>query len=374
MMVQPRLTSLAALLVLTSLGADVAGFVDSKRIAVALKDKPRLQAAVRRATIGLFGPSPEAIKIPAEFALPGVTEPQGRLPGRGLALYRRHCQHCHGASGDGDGPTATLIFPRPRDFRRGLFKFTSTRVGAKPTRDDLVRTIRLGLQGTAMPAFDALMTTPELDQTAFYVAWLGARGEVEQKLIDEAVLRDVPDPDPLPAGVVKNVAEVVFRQWKAAPKQVVAPPTAPPPPSRESILRGRDLFLSRNATGNKADCVSCHGPLGRGDGPDFPGREVFDRIIIEGEGVGHLDPKTQQLWLNAHDDWGQPIRMFDLNSGLFKGGRRPIDLYWRIANGINGSKMPAHFLLLEPASIWDLVNFVQALPAEPALLASGAGP
>ena len=29
-------------------------------------------------------------------------------------LYRRHCQHCHGASGDGDGPTSTLIFPRPR--------------------------------------------------------------------------------------------------------------------------------------------------------------------------------------------------------------------------------------------------------------------
>ncbi len=37
--------------------------------------------------------------------------------------------------------------PRPTDFRRGIFKFMSTPYGAKPVRDDLLRTIRDGAKG-----------------------------------------------------------------------------------------------------------------------------------------------------------------------------------------------------------------------------------
>src|SRR5579871_3796418 len=44
----------------------------------------------------------------------------------GRNLYMRHCLHCHGVSGDGDGPTAQYLNPRPRDYRQGVFKFTST--------------------------------------------------------------------------------------------------------------------------------------------------------------------------------------------------------------------------------------------------------
>ena len=73
-------------------------------------------------------------------------------------------------------------------------------------------------------------------------------------------------------------------------------------------------------------------------------------------------------WFASLDDWGQPIRMFDLNLGLFKGGRRPIDLYWRIAKGITGAKMPAHYPTLDADEIWDVVNFVLELPYDPKLL------
>ena len=34
----------------------------------------------------------------------------------------------------------------------------------------------------------------------------------------------------------------------------------------------------------------------------------------------------------------------------------------------NGAKMPAHSQLLKPEQIWDLVNFVLALPYQPDLL------
>ena len=72
----------------------------------------------------------------------------------GYSLYRMHCLHCHGVSGAGDGPTAPFLYPRPRDYRKGLFKFTSTPTGVKPTREDLRKTIKYGLHGTSMPAFE----------------------------------------------------------------------------------------------------------------------------------------------------------------------------------------------------------------------------
>jgi hypothetical protein len=68
------------------------------------------------------------------------------------------------------------------------------------------------------------------------------------------------------------------------------------------------------------------------------------------------------------DDWGHPLRPANLNHGIYKGGRRPIDLYWRIAKGINGAKMPAHNTAIKPEQIWDLVNFVLALPYDRDLL------
>ena len=80
------------------------------------------------------------------------------------------------------------------------------------------------------------------------------------------------------------------------------------------------------------------------------------------------DDKVRDLWKNSLDDWGQPLRPANLNRGVYKGGRRPIDLYWRIAKGINGAKMPAHYPTIEPERIWDLVNFVLELPYEPKLL------
>src|SRR5262245_2338944 len=37
----------------------------------------------------------------------------------GRNLYMQHCIHCHGVTGDGNGPTAKFLNPRPRDYRLG---------------------------------------------------------------------------------------------------------------------------------------------------------------------------------------------------------------------------------------------------------------
>ena len=67
------------------------------------------------------------------------------------------------------------------------------------------------------------------------------------------------------------------------------------------------------------------------------------------------------------------IRPRNLRLGVFRGGRRPLDLYRRIHAGINGTPMPG----VGPATpgakgtlseeeIWQIVDYVQSLPFEPA--------
>jgi hypothetical protein len=42
-------------------------------------------------------------------------------------LYRRHCAHCHGISGDGQGPTAAILNPYPRDYRHAGIRALTAR-------------------------------------------------------------------------------------------------------------------------------------------------------------------------------------------------------------------------------------------------------
>ena len=83
----------------------------------------------------------------------------------------------------------------------------------------------------------------------------------------------------------------------------------------------------------------------------------------------------KDLWRQKLDDWGNPLRPNNLNRGVYRGGRRPIDIYWRIAKGITGAQMPSHYPgLINEQQVWDLVNFVLHLPYEPGLLEGAEAP
>ncbi|MCA9264559.1 MAG: hypothetical protein KDA60_11945, partial [Planctomycetales bacterium] len=68
--------------------------------------------------------------------------------GTAHGLYRKHCVHCHGITGDGAGPTAAFLNPYPRDYRKGEFKAKSTPIGVRPTDEDLKRILTEGIAGT----------------------------------------------------------------------------------------------------------------------------------------------------------------------------------------------------------------------------------
>ena len=54
----------------------------------------------------------------------------------------------------------------------------------------------------------------------------------------------------------------------------------------------------------------------------------------------------------------------NLRQGIYRGGRRPLDLYYRIHAGINGAPMPAAKGTISPEDIWHIVNYVRSLPYE----------
>jgi cbb3-type cytochrome c oxidase subunit III len=94
---------------------------------------------------------------------------------RGKAVYDAHCVECHGAEGKGDGPSASYLVPRPRDFTSGKYKIRTTESGTVPTDDDLITSVRQGLYGTAMPAWDRILPDTDITDVVQYVKSLSPR-------------------------------------------------------------------------------------------------------------------------------------------------------------------------------------------------------
>lgn len=139
---------------------------------------------------------------------------------RGKTVFEAKCVECHGMSGKGDGPAASLLLPRPRDFTSGKYKIRTTESGTVPTDEDLIQTIRHGMSGTSMTGWDRVMSDEDIRAVTEYIKTLSP----------------------------------LFAQ---APRPIVLTPG--PPGSPESVTRGRTVY-------DKLQCGKCHGSDGRGAG------------------------------------------------------------------------------------------------------------
>jgi len=63
----------------------------------------------------------------------------------GQHVYESTCQFCHGVAGDGKGPAASALSPRPKDF-------TDPQFWKELNSEKIAQTIRSG-HGRGMPAF-----------------------------------------------------------------------------------------------------------------------------------------------------------------------------------------------------------------------------
>jgi len=289
-------------------------------------------------------------------------------------LFREHCAHCHGVTGDGLGPTAPFLNPYPRDYRKGTFKFKSTSKGGRPTNSDLKRILTNGIPGTSMPSFK-LLPDVEIEALIDYVKYLSIRGEVERRLVDDMAL-ELDEGERLPTDgefLVEDVLAEVTQRWLNTGTMI--PDISPRPDWDEeetivSIKKGRDLFY-----GAIANCVKCHGESQLGDGQtddyDDWAKDFVDLTKI-------TDPDERADLISQYVSHGgltpRNIIPRDLRQGIYRGGRRPVDLYLRILNGIDGSPMPAAVLKPQGAppnakglsgeDIWHIVDYVRSLPYE----------
>lgn len=139
----------------------------------------------------------------------------------GKTVYDRWCVGCHGEKGDGKGPAANYLMPKPRDFTLGLFKYKSTDGESPPSDDDLERIIREGMPGTAMPGWKDVLTD-------------GERREV--------------------IAVIKKFSDIFEFEKPGRPVRLAGELTRSP----QSTERGREVY-------RKAKCFECHGDAGRGN-------------------------------------------------------------------------------------------------------------
>jgi DMSO reductase family type II enzyme heme b subunit len=138
----------------------------------------------------------------------------------GKVVYEKKCLLCHGEKGDGKGPGADLLVPRPRDFTKGLYKIRTT-VNKTPTDQDLFRIITEGMPGTSMPGWAVLPERERWNLVAYLKTF-------------------APEP------------------FKEAPKKLELPKDVAS--SEASIKRGKEMFEA-------IECHKCHGNEGRADGP-----------------------------------------------------------------------------------------------------------
>lgn len=251
----------------------------------------------------------------------------------GHDIYTKQCAGCHGPTGDGKGPAGGFLNPPPRDYRNGVFKFTSTPRGSKPRREDLRRILKYGAKGTSMPAF-RFLSDEEAEAVLDYVQVLSARGQLEIDLIREAT-DELDEGDDFDPETVAEYVQAISDSWDRADAELVRPVTVNPPRTPETIHDGAVAFA-------EFSCVKCHGPNARGSKSADVGQDI----------------------------WGRTAYPANLPMGMLHGGRRPVDIYRRIYSGINGTPMPSskdpNTAIDETAEqrsdrIWHLVHFIAAV-------------
>jgi DMSO reductase family type II enzyme heme b subunit len=159
----------------------------------------------------------------ATFWVPASVFAQAGDANAGKAVYERKCLLCHGEKGDGKGPGAERLDPRPRDFTTGVYKIRST-ANKVPTDQDIFSVITHGMPGTSMPAWSVL---PDRDR------W----------------------------NLVAYLKTFAPERFKEQPKKQELPKEVGT--SESSLKRGKEMFEA-------IECNKCHGAEGRADGPSRP--------------------------------------------------------------------------------------------------------
>ncbi|WP_022662627.1 c-type cytochrome [Paucidesulfovibrio longus] len=229
-------------------------------------------------------PAP-ALAVPAEGVAAGWPTWEAAGLQEGKELYVSRCMTCHGCSGNGLGSYGGTLVVTPADFKQEPFK--------NMPAEQWYWHVSEGVQGTVMPPWKESLTPHERWAVIRYV----------RSIFSRPAMRD-PDEGDVPAPY--------------------AGMTNPEPQSIASLENGKHIFTR--------ECLVCHGPAGRGEGPyaDF------------------LQPRPPDFGDGSYGTVDKPDFKDD-------------DYFWRVSEGLPWSAMPAWKVEYGEKEIWDVVHYVRTV-------------
>jgi cytochrome c oxidase cbb3-type subunit 3 len=276
----------------------------------------------------------------------------------GKKIYDYYCYQCHGYAGDGATLAANYLDPPPRNFTKTSPDILS--------RDQMTNAVTYGKPGTAMTSFGKTLSQQEIDGVITYIRASFMSGVKQEYRYHTE-----------PNGWLDH------ERYRAAYPYVHGHMSIDTDESNlsEFELRGKRLFLSA--------CISCHDPVTKAGGDHWeltgvsfpPGNydeddeppvyELHERdpaltnaTAQEARGEHlyqkhcshcHAEDGTGRNWIGSFLTPHPP----DFTDQEFKTHVNHQSLYNTIANGINGTSMPAWKSVLSDDDINATIAYVK---------------
>jgi len=235
----------------------------------------------------------------------------------GKTVYTEYCMACHGEKGDGKGVSSKGLYPPPRNFTSGIYKFGYVISGELIHDADFVRIIRHGLKGTAMLPWDI-----SEEQTLAVAQYL------------------------------KTFAPQV---WEGKDKKLGAQVELSKDPfgaahATSAIEKGREVYHA------VANCYTCHRAYATP-------QEIADyQFKASGEKVNPADLGDDIFQLKLQDsDHGAKFVPPDFLFHKVRSASTVEELYLRLASGVGGTTMPSWRDTIKDDEIWAAAYYVKHL-------------
>jgi mono/diheme cytochrome c family protein len=233
----------------------------------------------------------------------------------GYTTYMDYCVSCHGEKGDGQGVSSKGLYPPPRDFRKGIYKFGTVVSGEIPTDHDFANIIRKGLKGTSMLPWD--ISDERLNAVIQYIKTFAPQTWESKDL------------------VVGKKVELIADPYSA---------------NKEfAISKGKEVYHIT------ANCQSCH--MGYVQKSEY--QELYSKLNQSSE-IPEIPEDFYKIKLQASEYNTNTIPP-DFTWHSIRSAETVEELAIRIASGVNGSAMPSWKGVIEDHEIWSVAYYIKSL-------------
>jgi mono/diheme cytochrome c family protein len=235
----------------------------------------------------------------------------------GKSTYTDYCVSCHGEKGDGKGIAAPGMYPPPRNFALGLYKFGNVVAGELPHDSDFVRIIRSGLHGTAMLPWD---------------------------ISDERV-----------DAVIQYIKTFAPGAWEGSDKVLGTTYELPADPFGDS-KKAEAIEKGKRAYHITAACTQCH-----------RGYETKANISAYNKEINKVALKPSEFEANLYQlklqegDYNYKVTPPDFTYHPLRTITDVPSIVTRLMYGVNGSGMPGWKDVVSDEDLWALAYYVQSL-------------